>query len=63
MKEKRNVYIGVRITDSQKSYLESVAQEDDRTVSWVIQSLVEWYRQNKTPQEALKLVKETFSDK
>jgi len=62
MKEKRNIYIGLRITDSQKYYIDCVSQEDDRTVSWVIQSFIEWFRQNKTPEEALKLVKKTFSE-
>jgi hypothetical protein len=59
---KKSEVIGVRITESQKVYLEEISNMDDRTLSWIVQKYVEWFRQNKTPEEALKLVKKTFSE-
>jgi len=61
-KHKKTEFVAFRLTDEQKSYLDAVAQEDDRSVSWVIQKLIDWFRVNKTPKQAVQSVKETYSD-
>jgi len=62
MKEKKTEQVVFRLTESQRDYLEQVADLDDRSVSWVVQKMIDWFRLNKTPKQAVQSAKETFSD-
>jgi len=59
---KKSIVISIRINKSQKSYLDKISKTDDRTYAWIVQKYVEWFCQNKTPEETLSLLKKTFPE-
>jgi len=55
---KKNKLMAFRTTESQRKFLEKVASMDDRSLSWVIDGMIDWFRVNKTPGQTLQSVRD-----
>lgn len=60
---KKSELLAFRTTEDQRRYLQAVADLDERSVSWAIQKMIDFFRINKSPEQALQDLKQNASQK
>ena len=54
MADKKIHTLGIRVDDETYNYLESLAKDDERTVSWIVRKLIkEWIEKKKLSEKEL----------
>ena len=53
---KKSQLLSFRTTEENMEYLEQVAKSDDRSVSWVIGKMIDYFREN-SPSDTVKKIK------
>jgi hypothetical protein len=53
---KKSKLLSFRTTDENMDYLEKVAKADDRSVSWVLSKMIDYFRDN-NPSSTLKKIR------
>ena len=54
---KKSQLLSFRTTEENMEYLEQVAKSDDRSVSWVIGKMIEYFREKGSPSDTIKELK------
>ena len=54
---KKTVHFSFRTTDENMDYLKQIASEDDRTPSYVLNKMIDYFRAKGSPSDTVKKIK------
>ena len=54
---KKNKIFSFRTSEENLEYVEKVAKEDDRSVSWVIDKMIKYFKNNNSPKDTIKKIR------
>ena len=54
---KKNKLFSFRTSEENLKYIEKVAEEDDRSASWVVDKMIKYFKDNGNPKDTIKKIR------